>query len=108
MRQTLFLLAISVLVASTALSQTMLESGAVIAGSTVGGVAGKSVSGGINKSLKKSGSILDTGAKSGEKPSDKKDKELSAAPSTPTPMLKVSAGVPKAELNNVPPPPPPV
>lgn len=82
----------------------MLEAGAVVAGSTVGGAAGKKVSDGIGTSLKKTGKALDTANKTG----DKKGKEPAAVPGGSTPILKVSAGVPKTESNNVPPPPPPV
>lgn len=77
--------------------QSMLESGAAIAGTTIGSAAGKKVSDGINASLRKTGKVLDTAAKSEPKQS---------RPAPATPLLQVGAGVPKAELNNVPPPPP--
>ncbi len=80
----------------------MLESSAVIAGSTVGGASGKAVSAGIDKTFKKTGGILDVAAKTGEKKG-----KASPTPAAPvSPILRVSPGVPKAELNNVPPPPP--
>jgi len=94
MRQSVLFLLIS----ATAFGQSMLESGAVMAGTAVGSAAGKKVSEGITKSLKKTGGILDAASKTGEK-------QKSKAPVTP--LLQVGAGVPQAELNNVPPPPPP-
>ena len=78
----------------------MLESGAVIAGTTVGSAAGKKVSDGINTSLKRTGGVLETAAKSGAKPSAK-----TSSVARP-PLLQVGAGVPRPEPNNVPPPPP--
>lgn len=82
---------------AVASGQSMLESGAVIAGTTIGSAAGKKVSDGINASLRKTGRVLDTAAKA-------EPKVTRSAPVAP--LLQVSAGVPKAELNNVPPPPP--
>lgn len=80
--------------------QSMLESGAVLAGTTVGSAAGKKVSEGINASLKRTGSVLEKAAKTGPRAAP-------AVPSAPaTPLLRVSAGVPMPEPNNVPPPPP--
>jgi hypothetical protein len=99
MRQLLLFLTIS----GTVFAQSMLESSAVIAGSTVGGASGKAISAGIDKTFKKTGSVLEGAAKTG----DKKGKASSTSETAPaTPMLKVSAGVPRAEANNVPPPPP--
>lgn len=86
--------------AMAANGQSMLESGAVIAGTTIGSAAGKKVSDGINASLRKTGKVLDTAAKTEAKPA-----KASPAASA-TPLLQVGAGVPKAEPNNVPPPPP--
>ena len=115
MRQILFSLAISGAVLS---AQSMLETGAVVAGTTVGGAAGKTVSDGINKTFKTTGKALTAATKSGdseketaekaraEKAKEAADKKVAAAANPSTPALKVSAGVPKAEANNVPPPPP--
>ncbi|MEO5926629.1 MAG: hypothetical protein ABIR70_22630 [Bryobacteraceae bacterium] len=100
MRQTLLFLTIS----GAVFAQSMLESSAVIAGSTVGGASGKAISTGIDKTFKKTGSILEGAAKTGEK---KGKGSPSPAVVSVTPVLRVSPGVPKAELNNVPPPPPP-
>lgn len=77
----------------------------MLAGSTVGSAAGKKVSEGIDKTLRKTGGILGDAAKQGD--SKQGDVKKPAAPAAATPLLKVSPGIPKAELNNVPPPPPP-
>ncbi len=79
----------------------MLESGAVVAGTTIGSAAGKKVSEGINTTLKKTGKALDTASKTATQP---QAKDAKSAPATP--LLQVGAGVPKAEPNNVPLPPP--
>ena len=89
--------------------QSMLESGAAIAGTTIGSAAGKKVSDGINASLRKTGKVLETAAKSDTeaksgKAAKSEPKQSKSAPAAP--LLQVSAGVPKAEMNNVPPPPP--
>ena len=99
MRQILFALILT----GTVWGQTMTEAGAVMAGTSVGSAAGKKISEGVNKTLKKTGGILDTAAKAGAKQT-----KAAPAPSAPAkPMLEVSAGVPKGEVYNVPPPPPP-
>lgn len=77
--------------------QSMLESGAVIAGTTIGSAAGKKVSDGINARLRKTGKVLQTAAKN-------EPRQSKSAPASP--LLQVGAGVPKPEVNNVPPPPP--
>jgi hypothetical protein len=85
-------------IAVPVVAQSMTEATAVFAGSTVGSAAGKKVSEGIDKTLRKSGRALDRAAQSPD----------AAAPSRAAaePLLKVSPGVPKTERNNVPPPPP--
>ena len=80
----------------------MLEAGAVVAGTTVGSAAGKKVSEGVTATFKKTGKILDAASKT----NGKQAKATTATSASPTPLLQVSAGVPKAEVNNVPPPPP--
>ena len=97
MRQIVLLLTIS----GAAFGQSMLESGAVMAGTAVGSAAGKKVSQGVSASLRKTGSILDAASKT----NGKSAKASLTAPAIP--MLQVGAGVPKPEVNNVPPPPPP-
>jgi hypothetical protein len=90
-------LVLLLIICGAASGQSMRESGAVIAGTTIGSAAGKKVSDGINSRLKKTGKILDTAAKA-------EPKQTKSAPAAP--LLQVGAGVPKAEVNNVPPPPP--
>jgi len=97
MRQIVLLLTIT----GAAFGQSMLESGAVMAGTAVGSAAGKKVSQGVGTSLRKTGNILDAASKTNSKPT-----KASLTAST-TPLLQVSAGVPKPEVNNVPLPPPP-
>ncbi len=83
------------------------------AGTTVGGAAGKTVSDGINKTFKKTDKALTGAAKSGDPEKERAERakeaaeKKAAAATASAPALKVSAGVPKAEANNVPPPPPP-
>ena len=99
MRQIVLLLTIT----GAAFGQSMLESGAVMAGTAIGSAAGKKVSQGVNASLRKTGNILDAASKTNAKPA----KASSTATASPIPLLQVSAGVPKPEVNNVPLPPPP-
>jgi hypothetical protein len=97
MRNIVFTLALCAL----ANGQSMVESGAVLAGTTIGSAAGKKLSDGVDSRLKKTGSVLDAAAKTGSKAAPP---QVPSAPATP--LLQVGAGVPKAEANNVPPPPP--
>ncbi|MEO8099422.1 MAG: hypothetical protein ABI811_17095 [Acidobacteriota bacterium] len=93
MRQFIFLL----VAAGSVWSQSMLESAAVVAGTSTGTAAGKKVSDGISATLKKTARPLEQAAKTGAP-------GKSAA--QPAPLLQASPGVLKAEKNNVPPPPP--
>ncbi len=88
--------------AAAAFGQSMLEGGALAAGTAIGTAGGKMVSDGINKNLKKSANVLESAAKTGAKGTSAK--ETGSVPAAP--LLRVGAGVPKVERNNVPPPPP--
>lgn len=101
-------------------AQSMVEFGAITAGTAVGGVAGKAVSNGISTSLRKTGGVV-------QRASKVQPRMQVVTPSVAVPSLQVSPGVPKAEPahrrasaqadrsfvppppepNNVPPPPPP-
>lgn len=106
----LFLVAI---VSGALSAQSMVEFGAVAAGSAVGGVAGKRVSEGITSTFSRTGGILNKASKTDEK---SKVPIPPAASSSRVPTLQVSPGVPKSsgggkraavsEPNNVPLPPP--
>lgn len=95
----LFVAAIAVgLCGQSLYAQTMTEAAAAAAGSTVGGVAGKQVSSGIDKIFGKTGDVLKGAAKQGTAKQDAGAKE---------PLLKVGPGKPKEDASSVPPPPPP-
>jgi hypothetical protein len=87
-------------------AQSMMETGALVGGATVGGVAGKKVSESITATFGKTRGITEHAAVT---PATTKPTGANpaAASGNRTPTLQVSPGFVKPEANNVPPPPPP-
>ena len=88
---------------AVASAQSMLEGAAAAAGGSVGGVAGKKVSDGLNKIL---GNVDKQAAKAADQSKNAKSPN-SAKPSEPSgPLFEVGPGSVKPDGSNVPPPPP--
>jgi hypothetical protein len=112
MRGTLagILLALAGFAGGSVFGQSMLEGAAAAAGGSVGGVAGKKVSDGLNRILgvvdKQTAKAADQGK------SDQAKTKASKAASSPTssdpsgPLFEVGPGSAKPDGSNVPPPPP--
>ncbi|HLX43779.1 MAG TPA: hypothetical protein VKR43_10110 [Bryobacteraceae bacterium] len=95
MRQVLFVM----LMGGVVWGQSMVESAAAAAGGSVGGVAGKKVSDGLNRIFNK---VDQHTAKAAEDANKKK-----AVPEPNAPVIQLTAGSMKVETVGVPPPPPP-
>src|SRR5579862_6063606 len=95
MRQVLFVM----LMGGVVWGQTMVESAAAAAGGSVGGVAGKKVSDGLNRIFKK---VDQDTAKAAEEAKNK-----NAVPATNAPVIQLTAGSMKVETVGVHPPQPP-
>lgn len=89
-------------IAGLAWSQAMTEAAGIIAGGSIGGVAGKKVSDGITNVLQKVDSVANTAAKTGKAPA------IAVEKAKETTVLQVSPGGVIKDHSLVPPPPPPV
>ena len=93
-----------ILVGMLAPAQSLVEHAAAAAGGSVGGVAGKKISDGLNSVFGKVEKQTDQAAKT-----DRSSRASKVAESaTDAPLFEVGPGVPKGSKASVPPPPPPL
>jgi hypothetical protein len=105
MRRVLMGFVMLVGVAGLTWSQAMTEAAGVIAGGSVGGVAGKKVSDGISTVLGKVDAVAGKAAKTGKAPETAVEKAKADKPSGTT-VLQVGSGAVIKDHSLVPPPPP--